>query len=145
MSPSPIKRFSFPAESDDFEENIEERLTNRVKDPRILEKMNYRDDFSATTVMKTQQLSEPKSGSFQPKTVASNTNIFNPNNYEDAQKIADEILAGNSAIVNLEHLLSDERRRQDAIRIIDFLCGVAYAIKIEVKRVNAATFLFTIK
>jgi FtsZ-interacting cell division protein YlmF len=74
-----------------------------------------------------------------------NTDIFNPNTYEDAQRIAVEILAGNSAIVNLEHLLNDETRKHDAIRIIDFLCGVAYAIKIDVKRVNAATFLFTMK
>ena len=142
---NPIKRFAFPAENDEYEEiNLEERLTNKLRDTRqgpVSEFSSPLNTQPRTTVSYDYDQKPPVN---PPKNMF-NTDIFNPNTYEDAQRIAEEILGGNSAIVNLEHLLNDEVRKQDAIRIIDFLCGVAYAIKIDVKRVNAATFLFTMK
>lgn len=144
MSAEPVGRFTFPAENDDFDDNIEERLANRLRENRPVEKQPFMDDFSDRPRANQSQSFE-QTKAYNPQKAVSNTNIFNPSTYDDAQQIAEEILSGNSAIVNLEHLLSDEKRQQEAIRIVDFLCGVAYAIKIDVKRVNAATFLFTLK
>ena len=33
-------------------------------------------------------------------------------------------------------------RRRESTRIIDYLCGVAFALQIEVEKINATTFLF---
>lgn len=70
------------------------------------------------------------------------TLVFNPTCYEDTKDIAIEILEKNTVIVNLESILKDETRRKDATRIIDYLCGVAFALQIEVEKINATTFLF---
>ena len=47
--------------------------------------------------------------------------VFEPRDYKDAIRIADVILDGSDAAINLTRL--DKRSRR---RLTDFLCGVAY-------------------
>ncbi len=139
-----LGRFTFPTETlENEQEDVGEKLANRFKDARSSEKSKM-DDFDNFKTPKNKGDFEDFSQQNHQKNIA-NTDIFNPTNFTDAQTIADQIINGNNAIVNLEQLLNDPQKQSDAMRIIDFICGVAYALKIEVKRVNASTFLFTLK
>lgn len=153
MANEKIKKFLFPTEA---EETKSSSFNDSFLDSKIdldipnTPKNSYREVIP-------EPVSEEPSGHFdqknfygkikesetiRPQTNSSNTIVFNPSSYEDAELIAKEIVVGNAVIVNLEQLLHDEARKQVAVRIIDFICGVAYAMKIEVKRINASTFLF---
>ena len=70
-----------------------------------------------------------------------NTLVFNPYAYDDAEEIARQIVGGSSVIVNLEHLIRKEETKLIAQRIVDYLCGVAFAKGITVRKINATTFL----
>ena len=72
-----------------------------------------------------------------------NTLGFNPQAYDDAEEIARQIVGGSSVIVNLEHLIRQTENRLIAQRIIDYLCGVAFAKEITVRKINATTFLIS--
>lgn len=71
------------------------------------------------------------------------TGIFKPLVFEDAKEIANSMIHDISVIVNIADLLHMEEGGQIASRIIDYLCGVAYAISFDVRRINTTTFLFT--
>ncbi len=73
------------------------------------------------------------------------SNIHTPNCYGDAEKIAMELINRNPIIVNLESVLNNQDTCKDAQRIIDFLCGVALALDIEVKSINTTAFFFSPK
>lgn len=66
---------------------------------------------------------------------------YAPARYDDVQTIATDILNDNPVIINLENLLNDEQKRSTATRIIDYICGVAFAKNIKVLKINTATFL----
>ena len=64
-------------------------------------------------------------------------------NLKDSEEIAKEMMSGNNVIVNLETLLRSEQGSKMATRIIDFLCGVAFGVKLNVNRINDSTFMFS--
>lgn len=56
------------------------------------------------------------------KTPELSVRIYTPVNFDDAREIADGLLGQRAAVVNYEHVSSDEQRR-----ISDFVNGVCYA------------------
>lgn len=64
--------------------------------------------------------------------------LVKPDRFEDASGIADHLNAKQTVVLNLE-----ATKRDTARRLIDFLSGVAYANKAEIKRVATNTFIIT--
>ena len=64
--------------------------------------------------------------------------LVKPERYEDAASIADHLNAKKTVVLNLEQTSKDVSRR-----LIDFLCGVAYANNGQMKRVADNTYIIT--
>jgi len=64
--------------------------------------------------------------------------LFEPKVYEDSLTISTELRAGNPVIVNLKNLEPEE-----GTRLIDFVCGTAYAIDGHMIKIGESIFLFT--
>lgn len=62
--------------------------------------------------------------------------IMTPENFEDAQDIADHIKQKKPCVVNLENVNKDLSRR-----IVDFLSGVVYAVDGNIQKVSSGIFL----
>ena len=82
----------------------------------------------------------------KPLKVVKNTRQFSfaeitieaPTNYEDATQIATHLLENKPVIVNLKNLETDISKR-----LIDFVCGTAYAINGHMMKIGDTIFLFT--
>ena len=61
-----------------------------------------------------------------------------PERFEDASTIADQLNAKRTVVLNLESTGKEVSRR-----LIDFLSGVAYANNGQIKRVATSTFIIT--
>ena len=136
MSNDKVRKFFFPSEDD----GVDEQLKTDTKIATNRDLYHHAAEESITNKLYNDVNSEQV---FNKAASASNTVVFNPSAHEDAETIAQQILMGNSVIVNLEHLLKDEPSKVVARRIIDFICGVAFALSIEVKKINASTFLIS--
>ena len=66
--------------------------------------------------------------------------LVKPERIEDATAIADHMADGRTVVLNLE-----AANREVSRRIIDFLSGVAYANKGNIKKVANSTFIITPK
>lgn len=64
--------------------------------------------------------------------------LVKPERYEDAASIADHLNAKKTVVLNLEQTSKEVSRR-----LIDFLCGVAYANNGQMKRVANNTYIIT--
>lgn len=64
--------------------------------------------------------------------------LVKPERYEDAASIADHLNAKKTVVLNLEQTSKDVSKR-----LIDFLCGVAYANNGQMKRVANNTYIIT--
>ncbi len=64
--------------------------------------------------------------------------LVKPERYGDAASIADHLNAKKTVVLNLEQTSKDVSRR-----LIDFLCGVAYANNGQMKRVANNTYIIT--
>lgn len=64
--------------------------------------------------------------------------LKNPERFEEAAEIADDLVEKRAVLMNLEACGSDEARR-----LIDFLSGVAYALGGKIKRVSAQAYILT--
>lgn len=63
--------------------------------------------------------------------------LFKPERFDkETKKIADELIKNNTVVLNLE-----DTNNEMAKRIIDFLCGVAYAKQGKLKRIAKSTFI----
>ena len=63
---------------------------------------------------------------------------FEPKVYEDSLNISTNLRSGSPVIVNLKHLDPAE-----GTRLIDFVCGTAYAIDGHMMKIGESIFLFT--
>ncbi len=63
-----------------------------------------------------------------------------PKNYEDSVNIASHLQSNRSVLVNLQYL-----DPQTSKRLIDFLCGTAYAMSGNMKKVTDQMFIFSPK
>lgn len=64
--------------------------------------------------------------------------FYEPKIYEDSLNISTDLRAGSPVIVNLKHLDPTE-----GTRLIDFVCGTAYAIEGHMMKIGESIFLFT--
>jgi cell division inhibitor SepF len=64
--------------------------------------------------------------------------FYEPKVYEDSLNISTNLRAGSPVIVNLKHLDPAE-----GTRLIDFVCGTAYAIDGHMMKIGESIFLFT--
>lgn len=64
--------------------------------------------------------------------------LIEPRNYNEAQEIADNIVNRRAVIINLQRV-----DHQQAKRIVDFLSGTVYAVKGDIQKLGAETFLCT--
>lgn len=115
---------------------------------------DYYDDeeFEGTEDMEDEYEEYEKPATRRVERVASNTDkvvninttaqvqvvLVQPEQFEDAQSIADHLNARKTVVLNLESADKEVSRR-----IVDFLSGVAYANRGQVKRVAKKTFMIT--
>lgn len=64
--------------------------------------------------------------------------LVKPERFDDAPSVADHLNAKRTVVLNLE-----SASRETSRRLIDFLSGVAYANKGQIKRVANSTFIIT--
>ncbi|MFC5532196.1 cell division protein SepF [Cohnella yongneupensis] len=64
--------------------------------------------------------------------------LTEPRTYDEAQDIADHLKSRRSVVVNLQRV-----RRDQAIRIVDFLSGTVYALGGHISKVGSDIFLCT--
>jgi len=64
--------------------------------------------------------------------------IHEPKVYEDSLQIATQLRSGSPVVINLKHLDPTE-----GTRLIDFVCGTAYAIDGHMIKIGDSIFLFT--
>lgn len=64
--------------------------------------------------------------------------LKNPERFEEAAEIADDLVEKRAVLMNLEACGSEESRR-----LIDFLSGVAYALGGKIKRVSGQAYILT--
>ncbi|MFA4843546.1 MAG: cell division protein SepF [Candidatus Margulisiibacteriota bacterium] len=64
--------------------------------------------------------------------------VYEPKIYEDSLSISTNLRTGSPVIVNLKHLDPAE-----GTRLIDFVCGTAYAIDGHMMKIGESIFLFT--
>jgi len=64
--------------------------------------------------------------------------IHEPKVYEDSLQIATQLRSGSPVVINLRHLDPTE-----GTRLIDFVCGTAYAIDGHMIKIGDSIFLFT--
>lgn len=65
---------------------------------------------------------------------------YKPQAFSNTQEISDMLKKGNVVILDISEL-----SKNDALRMIDFLGGVMYALNGDMKRLNKTTFEFSIK
>lgn len=64
--------------------------------------------------------------------------FYEPKVYEDSLNISTHLRSGSPVIINLKHLDPAE-----GTRLIDFVCGTAYAIDGHMMKIGESIFLFT--
>ncbi|MDO5794181.1 MAG: cell division protein SepF [Turicibacter sp.] len=128
-------------EMDDFEEEFEE--------PEVVKPMPSKPDLTVVSNPTNQSTNKGKSTVMQMNTESnklkldSNLNkviIREPNEYSDAQDIADCLKENYPVFINLQRL-----EKSQAKRVVDFLSGTIYAIDGDIKRVGTNLFLCTPK
>jgi len=62
--------------------------------------------------------------------------VVKPTAYADGPDIADKLMDGSTVVLNLE-----EMNKENAIRLIDFLLGVAHVLEADMKKVSANTIV----
>ena len=66
--------------------------------------------------------------------------VIKPERFDEVRAIGEHLLARRTVVLNLE-----ETNKETTKRIIDFLCGVVFAIDGQVKKVANATYVVTPK
>lgn len=142
MANERIRKFFFPTEEEDSVTPIESKSQPEVSLRMPLE------EAVRTTRVASPYMGDSNSSSVSPipskqtSGALLNTIVYNPTSFADAERISKDIIAKHSVIVNLEAMLGSDDKRAESQRLIDFLCGAAFALKIEIKRINQTTFLF---
>lgn len=62
--------------------------------------------------------------------------VMQPQSYEDSRDIADRLKSKKAVVINLEEL-----SKEDAIKVLDFVSGVVYALEGDIQKVSSGIFL----
>ncbi len=137
-------------DEDETEEQEEEEVVQPKKSRPVSEKKSYSyqgaNDYNLSAFEKPSQSrqSSYKSVSHSTKVVDIHTTaklqvvLTKPEKFSDAREIADNLNEKRTIVLNLESTNKDE-----ALRLLDFLSGVAYANDGEIKKIAKSTFIIT--
>ena len=127
---------------------LRDTLRNQIGIPENDYDSEYDDDMQAGNVEQEEeeQMPSPSLSSDRKHNKVVNIHattqlavvLVKPERYEDAASIADHLNAKKTVVLNLEQTSKDVSRR-----LIDFLCGVAYANNGQMKRVANNTYIIT--
>lgn len=118
----------FGFEEDEKENLIEEEI-NKLKAPK--------KEISAAPIIRGFK-GTLLSGSAPPKLNMSEIKIEEPRIYEDSLSIAANLRNNLPVIINLKHL-----DKENSKRLIDFVCGTAFAINGHMMKIGENIFVFT--
>ena len=62
--------------------------------------------------------------------------VLQPQSYEDSREIADRLKNKKAVVINLEEL-----SKEDAIKVLDFVSGVVYALEGDIQKVSSGIFI----
>lgn len=85
-----------------------------------------------------ERAAQPQRSSVSMSSSALEMKVVKPVKYEEVTQIADYLLQRNTVVLNLEDTNKDTIKR-----IIDFLSGVVFAIRGDIKRVANSTYIVT--
>jgi cell division inhibitor SepF len=105
-----------------FDDEMAEDIIDEEKEQDIIEEPRQRKGAPVLSIHTQKQM----------KVV-----IMEPSSFDDAQNIADQLKNRRPVIVNLEGA-----ERNLAKRIVDFVCGTAYALNGSMQKVGNGIFLF---
>ncbi len=140
-------------ETEDIEEEEEEvtpppRRTRQSSERKASSRTStgYDYNFSSFEKASSSQPRQPsyKGASHSTKVVDIHTTaklqvvLTKPEKFSDAREIADNLNEKRTIVLNLESTNKDE-----ALRLLDFLSGVAYANDGEIKKIAKSTFIIT--
>ncbi|MBO5935750.1 MAG: cell division protein SepF [Clostridia bacterium] len=130
---------------EDETEQAEEKIVNPKREP--VKKSAPRDDYNLAAF----ERSASSRSTFKSTTVGHSTKVVDihttaklqvvltkPEKFSDAREIADNLNEKRTIVLNLESTSKDE-----ALRLLDFLSGVAYANDGEIKKIAKSTFIIT--
>jgi cell division inhibitor SepF len=96
------------------------------------EEKGYARQMEMSTILKNKK--EPRG----EETPGYEVRFYEPKVYEDSLNISTHLRSGSPVIINLRHLDPSE-----GTRLIDFVCGTAYAIDGHMMKIGESIFLFT--
>ena len=109
--------------TDDYYNDNEDDNIDEVEESPMISTVNNRKNDKVVNVHATTQLAVV---------------LVKPENFEDASAIADHLNEKKTVVLNLESASKEVSRR-----MIDFLCGAAYANHGKMKRVANNTYIIT--
>ena len=133
-----VKNIMSIPEEDEFDEELEE--TSEPAAPKKTE--TYDNDFSSKqseSLPRVHQGGRSRSNTYAvPQKSSVQVVLVKPERFDDVPAIADHLNARRTVVLNLENTPKEIVRR-----LIDFLSGVAYANKGQIKRAANSTFVIT--
>ena len=133
-------------EDEDLDEDEQEEEKPMMQKKEPAKKVYSRDDYNLAAFERPSQ-SRPVTKStigHSSKVVDIHTTaklqvvLTKPEKFSDAREIADNLNEKRTIVLNLESTNKDE-----ALRLLDFLSGVAYANDGEIKKIAKSTFIIT--
>lgn len=136
----------------DDEDEMEEEETEQAEEKTVkpkrepVKKSAPRDDYNLAAFERpsSSRSSYKSSAGHSTKVVDIHTTaklqvvLTKPEKFSDAREIADNLNEKRTIVLNLESTGKDE-----ALRLLDFLSGVAYANDGEIKKIAKSTFIIT--
>ena len=136
------------AEDIEEEEEVVPRKARTAGEKKSYSRVSQGNDFNLSAFDKPLS-SQPRQSSY--KSVSHSTKVVDihttaklqvvltkPEKFLDAREIADNLNEKRTIVLNLESTNKDE-----ALRLLDFLSGVAYANDGEIKKIAKSTFIIT--
>lgn len=118
-------------------------LKNKIKTFFTDEEYEYEyvDDTTEELPEEQQDINTKKKGKnvvnlTQMQQATAKVVLYEPRTYEEAQEIADNIVNRRAVIINLQRVDDTQKKR-----IVDFLSGTVYAVKGDIQKLGAETFL----
>lgn len=97
------------------------------------------DGDSQTEVVKEEENQFYESETKERETIVdtgTKTILLEPRAFSESQQIADHLKKGNTVVINLRRVTSDQAKR-----IIDFVSGAVYALKGHIEKIGSGIFL----
>lgn len=102
-----------------------------LEEDEAVEGLEIREEFNVETALRPRKSKSSNAAEYEIV-------IHEPKVYEDSLQISTQLRAGSPVIINLRHLDPTE-----GTRLIDFVCGTAYAIDGHMIKIGESIFLFT--